>query len=54
MKDKKYLSVTFSRPPRPSPGSVNYSDEETKFPDEDSSTLSEKPSDLSDDNSQVT
>ena len=43
----------FSRPPRPSPGSINYSDDETKFPDDESSTLSEKPSDLSDDNSQV-
>ncbi|ELU15655.1 hypothetical protein CAPTEDRAFT_52109, partial [Capitella teleta] len=34
-------------PPRPSPGSINYSDDEGKFPDDNSSSLSEKPSDIS-------
>ena len=34
-------------PPRPSPGSINYSDDESKFPDDNSSSLSEKPSDIS-------
>ena len=47
------FSNSLRSPPRPSPGSVNYSDadEETthkSYPDDNSSSLSDKPSDISD------
>ena len=42
----------FSSPPRPSPGSVLYADDDNKYPDDNSSTLSDKPSDLSYDDDQ--
>ena len=48
-----YFSNSIRSPPRPSPGSVNYSDpdEETthkSYPDDNSSSLTDKPSDISD------
>ncbi|XP_077980255.1 protein sidekick-2-like [Glandiceps talaboti] len=40
---------TYAKPPRPSPASIAYSDEEpTKYDDQDSSSLTEKPSSLGD------
>ena len=37
-------SISRSSPPRPSPAGVRYSDdEESKYPDDNSSTLSDKP-----------
>ena len=46
--NESHFPPTFRTPPRPSPGSVNYSDgEDSKYPDEESSSLTEKPSELS-------